>query len=98
MTRERTGRDSAVLPIHVGGCRSVLFAGPPHPRKVSLFVRALFVIAVAVLIGFAVSPLLRADAACTPAPTASVSPSARDDWSEEQVANARLIVTIGDQR
>ena len=60
--------------------------------------RALFVIAVAVLIGFAVSPLLRADAACTPAPTASVSPSARDDWSEEQVANARLIVTIGDQR
>jgi hypothetical protein len=61
-------------------------------------VRALFVIAVAVLIGFAVSPLLRADAACTPASTAPASSSDRDDWSEEQVANARLIVTIGKQR
>ena len=66
--------------------------------------RALFVIAVAVLIGFAVSPLLRADAACTPT-AAAASPSAqdkrssaRDKWSEEQVANARIIVTIGHQR
>jgi hypothetical protein len=65
---------------------------------VSLVVRGLFVIVVAVLIGFAVSPLLRADAACTSAAAAPASTSAQDDWSDEQVANARLIVTIGNQR
>ena len=58
--------------------------------------RALFVILVAVVAGFVISPLLRADAAC---PTASSSaPPARDDWSAEQLANARLIITIGDDR
>jgi hypothetical protein len=56
----------------------------------------LFVIAVAVLAVFALSPLLHADAACTPAPAASApSPGG---WSAEQVANARTIVTIGNQR
>jgi hypothetical protein len=62
-------------------------------------VRALFVVAVAVLIGFAVSPLLHANAACTPTPaTSSSSPSDRDVWTDEQIANARIIVTIGTQR
>ncbi|GAA2576118.1 hypothetical protein GCM10010435_60250 [Winogradskya consettensis] len=60
--------------------------------------RALFVIAVAVLAGFVLSPLMRADAGCTPAPAASASSSALDGWSKEQIANARLIVTIGDER
>lgn len=60
--------------------------------------RALFVIVVAVLIGFAVSPLLHADAACNPTPATSASTSIRDDWSDEQIANARVIVTIGNQR
>jgi hypothetical protein len=62
-------------------------------------VRALFVIAVACLIGFAVSPLMRSEAAtCTPRPVASAAPSALDGWSEDQVANARIIVTIGAER
>ena len=56
--------------------------------------RALFVIAVAALIGFAISPLLHAEAACTPTATAS----APAGWSDEQLANARLIVTIGTRR
>jgi hypothetical protein len=65
-------------------------------------VRALFVIVAAVLVGFVVSPLLRADAACKTASAASIpsnSPvSSPGKWSDEQVANARIIVTIGDQR
>jgi hypothetical protein len=65
---------------------------------VSLVVRALFVIVVAVLVGFAVSPWLRADAACPPAPAVSASTSARGDWSDEQIANARLIIAIGNER
>jgi hypothetical protein len=59
-------------------------------------VRALFVLFVAVLAGFVISPLLRADAACPSA--AAPSASTRDDWSAEQLDNARLIVTIGSQR
>jgi hypothetical protein len=62
-------------------------------------VRAFFVIAAAVLVGFVISPRLRADAAaCTPAPAAPTAVSAPGHWSDEQVANARIIVTIGDQR
>ncbi|GIE49209.1 peptidase M23 [Actinoplanes nipponensis] len=60
--------------------------------------RALFVVAVAVLAGFALSPLLRADAACPPRPGASAAASALDGWSDEQIANARLIVAIGNDR
>ncbi|AGL16664.1 hypothetical protein [Actinoplanes sp. N902-109] len=57
--------------------------------------RALFVIAAAVLLGFVLSPMMRTDAAtCTPRPAAS----ALTGWSEEQVANARLIVTVGERR
>ncbi|MFC4063376.1 peptidase M23 [Actinoplanes subglobosus] len=56
--------------------------------------RALFVTAVAVLVAFLISPLVRADAGCTPAPVAS--PAGR--WSDEQLANVRLIVTIGTER
>jgi hypothetical protein len=58
----------------------------------------LFVIGVAVLAGFVLSPLLRADAACRPAPTASAAPPDLSDWTGQQVANARIIVTIGDER
>jgi hypothetical protein len=61
-------------------------------------VRALFVIFVAVLAGFVISPMLRADAACPASATASASASTRDDWSDEQLANARIIITIGNQR
>jgi hypothetical protein len=58
-------------------------------------VRALFIIAVAVTAGFVLSPMMRTDAAaCTPAPAAS----APAGWSKEQLANARLIVSIGDER
>ena len=60
--------------------------------------RAFFVIVVAALAGFAISPLLHADAACKSTPAASPSTSARDTWSAEQLANARIIVTIGDER
>ncbi|MBM2620761.1 peptidase M23 [Actinoplanes sp. LDG1-06] len=56
--------------------------------------RALFVIALAVLAGFVLSPMLKAGADCTPAAATAV-PSR---WSEEQVANARTIVTIGNER
>ncbi|MBB2943652.1 hypothetical protein FB565_003381 [Actinoplanes lutulentus] len=58
--------------------------------------RALFVLAVAALVGFLLSPLLRADASCVPAPAASAV--SLEKWSGEQVANARVIVTIGNQR
>jgi hypothetical protein len=68
----------------------------PTSRKVLLFVRAFFVIVAAALAGFFLSPLLHADAACTPTPSASAA--ARDRWSDEQLANARIIVTIGTQR
>jgi hypothetical protein len=61
-------------------------------------VRALFVIVIAALVGFLISPLLHADAACKPAPVASASTPAEDRWSDEQIANARTIVTIGNQR
>ncbi|WP_250007652.1 peptidase M23 [Actinoplanes sp. M2I2] len=57
--------------------------------------RALFVIVLAVVAGFAVSPLLRADAACPPTSAAASAPG---DWSAEQLAHARLIVTIGARR
>ncbi|SNY60495.1 peptidase M23 [Paractinoplanes atraurantiacus] len=60
--------------------------------------RPLFVIAVAVLAGFIISPLLRANAACTPSPAASASTVVLTKWNDEQVANARLIVTIGNER
>ncbi|MEU8813281.1 peptidase M23 [Actinoplanes sp. NPDC048796] len=60
--------------------------------------RPLFVIAVAVLAGFIISPLLRANAACTPSPAASTSSVVLTKWSDEQVANARLIVSIGNER
>lgn len=60
--------------------------------------RALFVIFIAVLIGFAISPSLHADAACTPTPAAPASARAQDDWSAEQIANARIIISIGNQR
>ncbi|MGX6603275.1 peptidase M23 [Micromonosporaceae bacterium Da 78-11] len=60
--------------------------------------RAWFVIVVAVLIGFAVSPLLRADAACRPVAAATDSAPAQGDWSDEQITNARVIVDIGNQR
>ena len=65
--------------------------------------RALFVLAVAVLAGFVLSPLLRADAACTPPPTRTASEAQAGDaalkgWSKEQIANARTIVTIGAER
>ena len=60
--------------------------------------RAFFVIAVAVLAGFVLSPLLRADAVCTPGPAASAAPPALEGWSDEQVAHARLIVAIGTER
>jgi hypothetical protein len=67
---------------------------------VLLVVRALFVIVIAVLIGFAVSPLLHADAdaACAPALAAPASTPARAEWSDEQIANARIIIDIGRQR
>lgn len=77
----------------------VLSAGTPHPRKVPLVVRGLFVIVVAVLVGFAVSPLLRADAAACPSvPAPAASTTAQADWTGEQLANARLIVAIGSRR
>jgi hypothetical protein len=62
--------------------------------------RALFVIATAVLVGFILSPLLRADAACTPGPAATASDPATvlARWSDQQVENARTIVAIGNQR
>ncbi|MEU4244071.1 peptidase M23 [Actinoplanes sp. NPDC026619] len=55
---------------------------------------------VAVLVGFFLSSLRHADAdaACTPAPTASAAKPATANWSDEQVANARTIITIGNQR
>ncbi len=59
-------------------------------------------IAVAVLAGFLLSPMLRADAdadaGCTPAPSVSSARPAQPRWSAEQLANARLIVTIGTGR
>ncbi|GIF23657.1 hypothetical protein BJ973_004266 [Actinoplanes tereljensis] len=58
--------------------------------------RALFVIVVAALVGFVISPLLRADADCTPAPATSAA--VQGAWSDEQMANARTIVTVGNQR
>ncbi|MEU8661748.1 peptidase M23 [Actinoplanes philippinensis] len=58
--------------------------------------RALFVTAVAVLAAFLISPLVRADAGCAGTPAAVPSPAGR--WSDEQLANARLIVTIGADR
>jgi hypothetical protein len=58
----------------------------------------LFVVGVAVLAGFLLSPLLRADAACIPAPTTSAVPPVLDHWTDQQIANARTIVSIGDER
>ena len=60
--------------------------------------RPLFVIVAAVLLGFVLSPRLRADAACTPSPAASATTPALNNWSDEQVANARIIIAIGNQR
>ncbi|WP_229073262.1 peptidase M23 [Actinoplanes sp. DH11] len=61
--------------------------------------RSFFVVAVAVLAGFLLSPLLRADAACTPgtAPPAGPAPALRK-FSDEQLENARVIVTVGTER
>lgn len=73
----------------------------PTPSEGSFTtVRALFVIAVAVLAGFILSPMLRADAgaACTPAPAVSSAQSTQDKWSADQLANAGLIVSIGIER
>ncbi|GAA0455862.1 hypothetical protein Aca07nite_50600 [Actinoplanes capillaceus] len=56
--------------------------------------RMLFVTAVAVIAAFLISPLVRADENCAPSPT----PSALGHWTDEQLANARLIVTIGSER
>jgi hypothetical protein len=67
-------------------------------RKVSPVVRTLFVIAVAVLAGFVLSPLLRADASCPPSPAAPAGAPVVDGWSDAQLANARLIVAIGNER
>ncbi len=53
-------------------------------------------IAVAVVAGFVISPLLHAEADCTP--TAATAAPAKKTWSDEQVANARIIVTIGRER
>ena len=60
--------------------------------------RTLFVTAVAVVVAFLVSPLLRADAGCTPGPAPSSSAPALDRWSDQQIANARIIVTAGSRR
>ncbi|GIE30467.1 hypothetical protein Ait01nite_035120 [Actinoplanes italicus] len=62
--------------------------------------RALFVTAIAVLFAFLISPLVRADAGgeCTTAPAPAVSSPVLKGWSDEQVSNARLIVTIGAER
>ena len=60
--------------------------------------RLFFVVSAAVLVGFVVSPMLRAEAACTPKPGVFASTSPRDEWSDEQLTNARTIVTIGNQR
>ena len=60
--------------------------------------RALFVIGLAVLAGFVVSPMLRADAGCATSSAASTAAPATDRWSDEQVANAQIIVTVGSQR
>ncbi|MCO8273741.1 peptidase M23 [Actinoplanes sp. TRM 88003] len=59
--------------------------------------RALFVIAAAVVAGFVISPMLKADAGCTPT-TPAAATSAKSKWSDEQVANARIIVTVGNDR
>jgi hypothetical protein len=62
-------------------------------------VRALLVIVAAVLAGFVISPLLHADADCVPAAaTSSTTTPAADGWSDEQLANARVITTIGHER
>jgi hypothetical protein len=62
-------------------------------------VRAFFVLVAAVLVGFLISPKLRADAAaCTPTPAQPVSAPSPQGWNDEQVANARTIITIGNQR
>ncbi|GAA0548221.1 hypothetical protein GCM10010172_32590 [Paractinoplanes ferrugineus] len=61
--------------------------------------RAFFVIVAAALVGFIISPLLKADAAtCTATPAAQASHPAEKKWSDEQLANARVIVTVGNQR
>jgi hypothetical protein len=56
--------------------------------------RTFLVAAIAAFFAFLISPLVRADADCTPGP----APSAPQGWSDEQIANARVIVTIGSQR
>ncbi|BCY10043.1 peptidase M23 [Actinoplanes sp. L3-i22] len=60
--------------------------------------RSLFVIAVAALAGFLLSPLLRADASCTPVPAPSAGTPIPGRWTPAQLANARVIITIGNQR
>jgi hypothetical protein len=57
-------------------------------------VRALFVLGVAVLLGFLIAPSLKAHADCTPTTPAPD----RNRWDDEQLANARIIVTVGNQR
>ena len=61
--------------------------------------RALLVLAVACLAGFMLSPLLKADAStCTPGHASSAPATSPHGWSDEQIGNARLIITIGEQR
>src|SRR5690242_8008423 len=69
-TRPGDGRSGGRNPRRSDRGGPVLFRGP-QPRKVRLAVRALFVIAVAALAGFLISPLVHADAACPAAPAAS---------------------------
>ncbi|MEU4694773.1 peptidase M23 [Actinoplanes sp. NPDC023714] len=59
--------------------------------------RAIFVLAVAILAGFLISPLVRADAGCVPAPAAS-APAASGRWTGAQIENARIIVAVGAER
>jgi hypothetical protein len=59
-------------------------------------VRAFFVLVLAVCFAFLISPLVRADADCPVAPVASTP--ALPGWSDEQIANAKIIVTIGAER
>ncbi|GAA4971190.1 hypothetical protein [Actinoplanes utahensis] len=57
--------------------------------------RTFLVTVVAVVIAFLASPLVRADTKCAAGP---VPPKDLGRWNAEQIANARLIVTIGRQR
>ena len=57
--------------------------------------RTFLVTAVAVIIAFLASPLVRANTTCAPSPVPSQGLA---KWNAEQITNARLIVTIGSER